>query len=243
MRPKLLLALVFALCVFAAPASAEQIIHFTNGTSMPIRSYEVSKGMIHVDLGGDAFIAFPFSMVEKIVDAGKEIVLDPSTPGANNVMKVSGGPDGSFPVRGQAPPERRSIPDGLDRTKTTPVEVDPKSGLATVRPFGAGAQAGKQRMSVAGNRSLMGGGGGAEGTYRGTTPVGNRHVIGPLGPPGRRRSVQVTTMQPTPNAGGTQVRGSQNSNGSNPGSSGSESSEAGDSGSGDSGSGDSGSGN
>lgn len=222
MRHKVLFSVLLGAFLCAAPALAEQIIHFTNGTSMPIRSHEIEGKMIHVDLGGDAFIAFPVSMVDKVVDAGKEVVLEPSNPGANKIMKVSGGPEGSFPLRGQAPSGGKPIPDGVDRKYVSPVETDPKTGLATVRPFAGGGHAAKQNLRVSGNQGLLRQGGTGDDGYRGTTRIGSRHVIGPVGPPGRKGRVPVMTMQPQPGPGPVAPPAEQPTEGSDSGDSGSE---------------------
>lgn len=63
--------------------SAEEVLHFTNGTSMVIRGHEVHDGMIHVDLGDNGFIGFPQAQVEKITEAGRDVYLPGSHLAAN----------------------------------------------------------------------------------------------------------------------------------------------------------------
>jgi hypothetical protein len=87
-----------------APVLAEEVVYFTNGTSMPIRSHEIRGDMLHVDLGSDAFMAFPLYMVDKIEDAGKEVSLTPSFSAGNKIMAGrTPTTEGSYPVTGQAP--------------------------------------------------------------------------------------------------------------------------------------------
>jgi hypothetical protein len=111
MRLKSLILAGMAVAVVSAPAVlAEEIIHFTNGKAMTIKSHEVSDGMVHVDLGSDGFIAFPESRVERIEKAGQDVYLPPSFRKANVAngrydgdVKVDAGVsnNGAFPVSGR----------------------------------------------------------------------------------------------------------------------------------------------
>ena len=130
------------------------------------------------------------SMIEKVVEAGKGVVLDPSVPGANQIMEVGGGPEGSFPLRGQAPTRHRLSPAGKDRSRAAPIEFDKKTGVAAV-PFTPGAAPNGRNLDTIGNTSSR-----RPGDFRGTTRVGNRQAIGPL--PGRRRGVQLSRAQFSP---------------------------------------------
>ena len=60
-------------------AFADEIVHFTNGAEMTVRSHvvEKEKDMVKLDLGGNSFIAFPMAMVDKIVSSGKDVFLNP----------------------------------------------------------------------------------------------------------------------------------------------------------------------
>lgn len=96
-------------------ALADEIVHFTNGTSMPIRSHKIEKDMIHVTLGADAAIAFPMSMVERIEDSGRNVFANPAYVPANQAIAGTSGPstpssDSSTIVTGQgnAPAYTRS---------------------------------------------------------------------------------------------------------------------------------------
>ena len=66
--------LVFALAS-AAPVLADEIVHFTNGTFMPIRSHTIEEGMVRVVLGAESEMAFPVGLVEKIDANGREILI------------------------------------------------------------------------------------------------------------------------------------------------------------------------
>ena len=70
--------LVGVLLIAVLPASAEEIVFFTNGTSMPIKEHVVRGAMVHVDLGSDGFIAFPAAMILRIERAGERVILEAS---------------------------------------------------------------------------------------------------------------------------------------------------------------------
>ena len=93
---------VLALISVALPAMAEEILHLKSGSAMPIVSHKVDGNMIHVDLGDNAFMAFPMTMVDRVERAGKNVMLQASSTGGTNVMQPRPDPTGSFPVRGQA---------------------------------------------------------------------------------------------------------------------------------------------
>ena len=58
-------------------AAADEIVHFTNGAEMTVRSHAVVNDMLKLDLGGNNTISFPISMVGKIVSAGQDVFLNP----------------------------------------------------------------------------------------------------------------------------------------------------------------------
>ena len=68
---------------------ADEVVHFTNGSEMPVRSHTVEKGMVKLDLGNSSFIAFPMTMVDKIVNSGQDVFLNPTFHPSNQV--VAGG--------------------------------------------------------------------------------------------------------------------------------------------------------
>lgn len=94
-------------------ASADEIVVFTNGTTMPIRQHSIDKGMISVDLGQNARIAFPLDMVERIEAAGRDVFVNPSYRPSNQLVPGAGGggassaygqrEPASYPVQGSSP--------------------------------------------------------------------------------------------------------------------------------------------
>jgi hypothetical protein len=88
-------------------AFGDEIVHFTNGAEMTVRSHSVEKGknMVTLDLGGSSFIAFPLSMVDKIVSAGRDVFLSPGFHPANQAIGgVSGGAVVDTSIRGTGDP-------------------------------------------------------------------------------------------------------------------------------------------
>ncbi len=81
--------LVVAASAFVFTASlADEIVHFTNGAEMTVRAHSIEndKSMVKLDLGGNSFIAFPMSMVDKIVSAGQDVFLNPVFHPANQAV-------------------------------------------------------------------------------------------------------------------------------------------------------------
>jgi len=74
-------------------AFADEVVHFTNGAEMTVRSHTVenSKDMVRLDLGGNSFIAFPMSMVDKIVNSGQDVFLNPVFHPANQAIAGGAG--------------------------------------------------------------------------------------------------------------------------------------------------------
>jgi hypothetical protein len=70
MRRLTYIILALVLVGLSGASLADEVVTFTNGTSMPVRSHHVEDGMLHVDLGGNAFLAFPEDMVDGLM-AGK----------------------------------------------------------------------------------------------------------------------------------------------------------------------------
>ena len=222
MRQKILISVVLGIFLLAGPAMAEQIVQFANGTSMPIRSHKIQGEMIHVDLGNDGFIAFPVSMIDRVVDAGKDVVISPSSTGNNKVMgRVETDPTGSFPVRGQRPAESGSA---RARNEAALAANDPQfdrdeRGMAVHRPYAGGGHAAKARMGAVGNRasfqrrdgSVQRGGKtviGPTGGPRGNRPQVYGMAIKSGGPSGNRPSQATAAPAPSGNAAGGNSQGS-----------------------------------
>jgi len=186
MRQNCLVLLAVALVLTAGSAWAEEIVHFTNGTTMPIRAHEVRGEMIHVDLGGDSFMAFPASMVEKVEQAGGHVLLDPSANGNKMINDGRASNEGSRPARGTVPSRYQDGDDSDEELARHPnVEQDEERGVAVHRPHaGSGHPARDRGESVATMRHAN-----AQGQYRGTKAMGSRNVIGtPVKPMGPYRS-------------------------------------------------------
>ena len=84
---------------------ADEVVHFTNGAEMPVRSHVVTNGTVKLDLGDNSFIAFPMSMVEKIDGAGQSGFVDPAFHPSNQVVAegAGGAPVMSAKFSGQQP--------------------------------------------------------------------------------------------------------------------------------------------
>ena len=191
MGKRIVLMVALGVVLFSGTASAEEIVHFSNGTSMAVRSHELKDGMIHVDLGSNGFMAFPEYLVEGIEVAGKTVKLTASTNGgqaAKAPMIIASGSRGNDrPVR----KPMRTTP--IDRSR---VEVD-DNGVATVRPFAGSSSRAKRRMRVSGSSAIFGAPPKASNDgdgYRGTTRMGSNHVIGSTSPPGYGKKGQVIGM-------------------------------------------------
>jgi hypothetical protein len=78
-----------------AGAFADEIVHFTNGAEMAVKSHVVEQDMVKLDLGGSSFIAFPMSMVDKIMNAGRDVFLNPTFHPANQAVAGAPGAPGA----------------------------------------------------------------------------------------------------------------------------------------------------
>ena len=97
-----------ALGMTCLPAVADEIVHFTNGAEMPVRSHTLDKdkSMVKLDLGGNSFISFPMSMVDKIVSAGQNVFLNPGFHPSNQAIagNPGNGTVADTTIRGNAAP-------------------------------------------------------------------------------------------------------------------------------------------
>lgn len=179
MSRKLLISWVLAGALVAAPALAEEIVHFTNGTTMAIESHSIEDGNVRVNLGGQGFLAFPLEQIEKIETAQGDAPLP--RPNANQIVNrpkaTAGVISGSRPSR---------VRRGQYQTPTAEPDRDPTSvdrnGLAVYRPFGKNAPPNKQGIGLTGRRELRSRQPARSSTatdMTGTTRVGARHVLPP----------------------------------------------------------------
>jgi len=104
-------ALLVLACAVGLPpvVLADEVVHFTNGAEMAVRSHTVERDMVKLDLGNNSFIAFPMAMVDKIVNAGQDVFLNPTIHPANQAVAGSGAVDSTnrgsgAPIGGAPPP-------------------------------------------------------------------------------------------------------------------------------------------
>ncbi|MCP3977782.1 MAG: hypothetical protein GY716_00430 [bacterium] len=179
-------------------AFGEEIVHFSNGTTMAVHSHEVVNGMVRVELGDNAQMAFPQYVVDQIEAAGKTVHLNREfAPG-----KKRGGTQvlsSRLDSRNKRP--ERSQTETISNPNLTAgdgvIENDKDSGLAVHKPFARGSHAAKRNFAVAGSQTVLTApvitdrSKGIVGTRR----VGNRNVIGsPIHP--RMRSKKGDTIIP-----------------------------------------------
>lgn len=154
---------LLALAAFSR-TPAEEIVHFTNGTYMAVQAHEIVGDLIQVNLGGNAKMSFPSSLVEKIDRGGRNVyarntpsnVVSPGQGGAAGAVSERSYPatgEGSIPSRFRsASSSRREMmePDAqLQAGQTAP---DPRSPLA------GHPNATARQMRVMGDRSAYNGG-------------------------------------------------------------------------------------
>lgn len=84
--------IVLALVASALPARADEVIYFTNGATMAIRSHQVDGDMIRVNLGAGAVMAFPISMVERVQLGSRDVFTGPAYRPSNQALA---GPEGA----------------------------------------------------------------------------------------------------------------------------------------------------
>jgi len=172
---------VIGLLTLALPAAAEEILFLKSGSAMPVVSHKVDGDMIHVDLGDNAFMAFPLSMVDRVERAGKNVVLQRSNTGGTNVIRPKPDPTGSFPVRGSAQ-SRKSDERRFEEEKAPDASVEKDaSGVMVYRPWGNSSHPGKSRVGLAWNQRILDNSGAG---LKGATPIGTRQVIGGASPRG-----------------------------------------------------------
>jgi hypothetical protein len=103
---RLVLALA-ALGTLPLAAFADEVVHFTNGAEMTVRSHtlEKEKQMVRLDLGANSFIAFPMAMVDKIESAGRDVFLNPVFHPSNQAIAAgAGGPVTDNSIHGTGEP-------------------------------------------------------------------------------------------------------------------------------------------
>jgi hypothetical protein len=149
-----LTALIFA----AGPLLAQEVVYFTNGTTMPVMSHDVEDGMVHVALSPGSSMAFPMDQVDRIVKGGEEVfnssLMDASTiknrmhAGARvtPVMdtRVSGRPM-SHQINGEWSGNKLVGNPNVERTQ---------GGMAVYKPYAGTGQANESR-SLTGRLDML----------------------------------------------------------------------------------------
>lgn len=205
----------FGVCLFllafaVGSVAAEEIIHFTNGTTMPIRSHRVVDGMVHADLGSDSFMAFPEYMVERIEAAGADVYLSPSY---NNANVTAGGSriDAGNSARRTAPQTGsmsvssrfRSSPnegrDDAERDGRTPLIGVDRGGTAVTYPARNSRNAKARQLGATGQLLNHSSGvvQGGPSSHVGSQQFGRGNVIGSVTPPQSRRRGNVSVGRVT----------------------------------------------
>jgi hypothetical protein len=194
--------------IFPSATRADEIVHFTNGAEMTVRSHSVDKEMVKLDLGGNSFISFPMSMVDKIVSAGKDVFLNPTFHPANQA--VAGSPSGPNPASRNPGAVVAATGSGIRGGGGGSVGFVPQNGVAGA----AGVRLGEASDLVP--QQLNGGGNGLEGSVAArnrrfdpahpVTPGSGPQIIGaPTARPVRMALVRPQApAEPPPNPGGTQ---------------------------------------
>ena len=205
MRPKSVLAPA-VLVLLVGSASAEEVIHFKSGSTLPVVSHKIEGGMIHVDLGDNAVMAFPMSVVERVVEAPRGVLFGRSSAGATNVMSASPNGPATFAEQQEALPALQA--DGTVQGETDKREYDPAidvvNGVAVYRPMAGAGNPAKADTAVTGHARVRENRG-TPGALNGAHQVGTHQVIGPPrrnrgGSPGSAPT--ITGIQPREGLGG-----------------------------------------
>jgi hypothetical protein len=161
MRPSRwsLLCASLVLAASVALAADDEVIYFTNGTSMTAVSHRIEDGMIHVELSPNAIVAFPAEMVERIVRGGQQIDPWSSTgtvrPRKDGPMKAASRADGaSYASR----PAAALIEDPNRETgdpNAAPEFGVLDSGVPFMRPMAGSSNPRKRELKALGHQSLL----------------------------------------------------------------------------------------
>jgi hypothetical protein len=167
MRRARLLALLSLLA--SAPGFAEEIVYLKSGSAMPVRSHQVVGDMVHLDLGGDSFIAFPMTLVDRI-ETTKGVELKPSH---SNVIRSAGGAQGvaaDYTARGLE--VNRVTREQIPKTDDPHVQFDNRMGIVG---YVEDPSKGERSSVSTGRRELLGLP--SQDSYRGTSRLGDKFVI------------------------------------------------------------------
>ena len=169
MQRKYLLPSLLVLAVASVPALAEEIVYFTNGSSMPVQSHSIEDGTIRLDLGNQAYVAFPVAQIDRIETAEGEVRDSGSSPANQMVGGVS---TGSVPAR-----HRRQWQGNAGNQASRGPAVETHNGIAVYRPFANSPAPNKRRVTtVAGGSRTPTSRPTANGVI-GTTQTGSRFTL------------------------------------------------------------------
>jgi len=168
MQRKYWISSLLLLALASLPTLAEEIVYFTNGTSMPVESYEVEDGMIRLDLGDQAYVAFPVDQIDRI-ETAEGVTRSSASIRANKI--VASAPGGVLPAH------RRQVRT-LDRRKNPAAAIErDRNGIAVHRPYGLNAPPNKRQFTTVGGGNGRPTSTATEGGVIGTTPLGARFSI------------------------------------------------------------------
>jgi hypothetical protein len=129
-------------------AGQGEVVHFKNGTTMTIRSHEIDGDMVKVDLGDEAYMAFPLDQVEKIETSSGQQALGRS--GANQMVPT---PEGE--ISGVVPSRhRRDQWEDPNLSGPNAAAAVDSNGVAVHRPFANDRSSAKRQFGVTGTNNL-----------------------------------------------------------------------------------------
>jgi hypothetical protein len=193
----------------SAAVLAGEVVHFTNGTFMPIKSHTIEGEMVRVVLTSDSEMAFPIGLVEKIDAGGRDVIINKLGSTANVVEGgarggARGGGDGGVAEAQAANDNRRTYavtgstsPSGAAGAALTPEQqaqinanpggisqgfiqnTPPRSGPQVSRPFADSNHPGRRAVSKVGDRSLY-----------------QKNSVGAAGNAAKDASLRGATLQP-----------------------------------------------
>jgi hypothetical protein len=196
-------AFLIMVSVAVSSAFAAEIVYFKNGTTLPVLSHSIEDDMIQVDLGGSSVMAFPLSMVERIEDGGRNVLVegDPANrmvQRVGHVQDVTPEPD---PVTGEVSPTMRRgkwLGDQSTEQVRDDIETDPTTGLTVFRPLAGTGHPGKEGFKVTGTLAPLAvppTGSDQQPGKIGTQRLGSGYRIGSSAPAGASRPFLVNYAQ------------------------------------------------
>ena len=178
MRRLILFAPAVLLVLIGGSVAADEVVHFKSGGTLPIVSHKIEGGMIHVDLGDNAQMAFPMSVVERVVEAPRGTMFGRGAAGSSNVMSASPNGAGEFAEQNAMPAlQADGAVNGQPEEKGYDPALDVVNGVAVYRPVAGSGNPAKADTAVTGHSRVRESRGGP-GTLNGAHQVGTHQVIG-----------------------------------------------------------------